>query len=51
MVHRLYETGDIDTPLSVQDRNGEVVLALCRVCGQAEADFMPPQCPGEQEPR
>lgn len=38
-VHNLYETGDSDAPRSIKDRNGAVVLELCRTCGQAEIDL------------
>ena len=37
--HLLYETGDADAPAEIKDRNGEVVLALCRVCRRAEGDL------------
>lgn len=43
-MHRLFETGDFDAPEAIKDRNGEVVLALCRVCGKAEADLDGPNC-------
>lgn len=33
--HVLYETGDQDAPEQIKDRNGEVVLAMCRKCGGA----------------
>lgn len=42
--HDLYKTGDADAPNVIKDRNGEVVLGLCRRCGQAEAD-LEPMCP------
>ena len=38
--HDLYKTGDEDTPKSIQDRNGEVVLNLCRICGKGEAELI-----------
>ena len=37
--HQLYKTGDIDAPNSIKDNNGEVVLDLCRKCGQAEIEL------------
>lgn len=37
--HVLYETSDEDAPESIKDRNGEVVLDMCRVCGKAEAEL------------
>ena len=43
--HVLYETGDKDVPDEIIDRNGEVCLALCKVCGGAEAS-LPTKCPG-----
>lgn len=46
--HDLYETGDADAPSSILDRNGEVTLDLCRVCGMGEAELDGP-CPGAQK--
>lgn len=43
--HTLFKTGDADAPDAILDRNGEVVLALCRVCGGAEGS-LPIECPG-----
>lgn len=37
--HILYKTGDADAPNSIKDRNGEVVLDLCRLCGRAETEL------------
>jgi len=37
--HLLYKTGDTDCPPQILDRNGEVVLGLCRFCGEAEGDL------------
>ena len=45
MKHKLYETGDQGAPEAILDRNGEVALDLCKVCGGAEA-AMPTECPG-----
>lgn len=45
-LHKLYETKDADRPDAICDSNGEVVLGLCKVCGQAEAD-LEPNCPGK----
>lgn len=39
MLHDLYKSGDEDAPDNIKDRNGEVVLALCRRCGKGEADL------------
>lgn len=46
MDHSLYKTGDADVPDVLTDRNGEVVLTLCRVCGGAEG-AMPTDCPAK----
>lgn len=46
MNHVLYETGDHGAPTTILDRNGAVVLSLCKVCGGAEG-AMPTDCPGE----
>lgn len=47
MKHNLYRTGDADKPDQICDRNGEVVLACCRVCGLAEIELdQMPDCPG-----
>lgn len=40
--HTLYKTGDADAPPQIKDRNGEVVLDLCRVCGKGEAELDQP---------
>jgi len=37
--HHLYQTGDADAPDAIKDRNGEVVLGLCRRCGMGEAEL------------
>ena len=37
--HNFYKTGDKDAPDIIKDRNGEVVLNLCRSCGKAEGDL------------
>lgn len=43
--HVLYRTSDPDRPDQICDANGEVVLALCRVCGKCEAE-LEATCPG-----
>jgi hypothetical protein len=43
--HNLYMTEDQGVPEAIVDRNGIVVLDLCKVCGGAEA-AMPTECPG-----
>ena len=37
--HDLYKNGDADIPSSIQDRNGEVVLSLCKRCGKGEIEL------------
>ncbi|MBC8741853.1 hypothetical protein F6X40_35485 [Paraburkholderia sp. UCT31] len=49
-VHLLYKTGDADAPPQVLDRNGEVVLGLCRVCGRAESELEESCTPPAQSP-
>jgi hypothetical protein len=39
--HDLYKDGDECIPRDILDRNGQVVLGLCRECGQAEGDLDP----------
>lgn len=41
MNHDIIKTGDPDAHRHIQDRNGEVVLAECRRCGQAEGTLDP----------
>lgn len=43
--HLFYKTGDACLPPQITDRNGDVVLRMCRVCGAAEAE-LPSKCPG-----
>ncbi len=40
--HTLFETSDKDVPESIKDRNGEVVLGLCKVCGRGEIELNEP---------
>ena len=49
MNHELYKTGDAGAPAAILDRNGEVTLSLCKVCGGAEG-AMPTKCPEEMTP-
>lgn len=44
MKHDLYKPGDKDAPEQIRDRNGYVVLELCRRCGKAEAELTPNNC-------
>lgn len=41
-IHDLYQTGDDDAPDAIKDRNGEVVLGLCRRCGKGESLLIEP---------
>jgi hypothetical protein len=45
--HNLYSDGDQGVPEQIYDSNGSVVLGLCKVCGQAEAE-LEPYCPGKR---
>jgi hypothetical protein len=38
--HDLYKTGDADIPSEIQDRNGEVVLSLCKKCKKGEIELL-----------
>ena len=40
--HVLYKDGDSYIPESIKDRNGQVVLGLCKKCGKGEADLAGP---------
>lgn len=42
--HDLWKTRDIGKPQAILDRNGEVVLALCKRCGKAESDLTAENC-------
>jgi hypothetical protein len=37
--HELYTDADKDRPDVICDRNGQVVLSLCKRCGRAEAEL------------
>lgn len=37
--HILYIDGDPDIPDSIKDRNGQVALDLCKVCGKGESEL------------
>lgn len=43
--HVLYEKGDIDAPDVIKDRNGDITLGLCKVCGKGEAELSEPCVP------
>lgn len=48
--HILYKKGDIGIPDAIRDRNGDVVLDLCKVCGKGEQELLDtPVCPGPYE--
>lgn len=40
--HDIFKTGDANVPSAITDRNGEIVLACCKVCGKAEAGLDEP---------
>jgi hypothetical protein len=40
--HDLYKDGDPKIPKQVLDRNGQVVLGLCKRCGKAECELDQP---------
>lgn len=40
--HHLYCTADPDRPEAICDRNGEVVLACCVICGRGEVQLEEP---------
>jgi hypothetical protein len=46
--HILYTNKDKDAPDSIKDRNGDVVLDLCKICGKAESDLDKP-CKSSRE--
>lgn len=49
--HVLYTTADKDRPDAICDRNGEVVLSQCKVCGKAESELdQPCAAPPAQTP-
>lgn len=48
MQHDLIKTGDADSHRSIEDGHGCVVLAQCRVCGQAEGT-LEAECPGPRK--
>ena len=40
--HTVFKTGDAGAPEQIKDRNGEVVLALCKSCGKVEIELQGP---------
>lgn len=51
VAHVLYRNGDNDIPASICDRDGQVVLSMCKVCGKAEIELSEPceKTPAPQE--
>lgn len=37
--HYLYKDGDNNVPSTLLDRNGQIVLSMCRICGKAEGEL------------
>lgn len=37
--HYVYTDGDIDVPEAIKDRNGDVVLSCCMLCGRGEVEL------------
>lgn len=44
--HTLYEKGDEGCPEQILDRNGDVVLGLCKHCGAGESELSQQVCTG-----
>lgn len=42
MTHNLFKTGDQFVPKAICDRNGEVVLGMCKDCGKGEVELEGP---------
>jgi hypothetical protein len=47
--HELYTNADTDKPEAILDRNGEVVIGLCKRCGKGESELSG-QCAQQAEP-
>lgn len=48
MKHQIYTNADKDAPKAIKDRNDDVVLSMCKVCGGAETELVDhPECPGK----
>lgn len=45
--HDIFKDGDAGIPDCVKDRNGQVVLGLCKRCGRAECELDEPCGPRE----
>lgn len=50
ITHELYEDGDAKAPECIKDRNGEVVLGLCKKCGKGEAELVEPCVASSHDP-
>ena len=37
--HKLYQDGDKNIPEIILDRNGQVALGMCKICGKAESEL------------
>ena len=49
--HQFYVNSDAYKPAAICDRNGAVVLQMCRKCGLAEGELINnPVCTGRREP-
>jgi len=42
LAHTLWKDGDKNIPKAILDRNGDVVLGLCKVCGKGESELVEP---------
>lgn len=49
MKHDLYKDGDHSIPKEILDRNGQVVLGLCKICDAAEVELEDPCIPESSE--
>ena len=49
--HEFYKDGDKDVPEQIKDRNGQVVLTLCKLCNQAKGEIESDYCPQPTESR
>ena len=47
MKHVLFEDKDDDLPKYICDSNGQVALAMCKICGGVEC-ALPTNCPGRE---
>jgi hypothetical protein len=40
--HILFTRDDLHAPESIKDRNGDIALSLCKVCGRGESELVEP---------